>query len=66
MTAKKQLNIRSDEAYALATTLARRKNLPTQEVVVRALRAYAKADTELRAGLRVAAGAFWKFSGNSS
>ena len=48
---QRQLNIRSDEAYALATTLAQRKSLPTQEVVLRALRDYAKADKELRAGM---------------
>lgn len=35
---QKQLNIRSDEAYETATRLARRLNLPTQEVVLRALR----------------------------
>lgn len=49
-SAKKQLNVRSDEAYALATTLAKRSNLPRQEVVLRALRAYAEADRELREG----------------
>ena len=48
---QRQLNIRSDEAYALATTLARRSGLPTQEVVVRALRDYAKADADVRAGM---------------
>lgn len=47
----RQLNVRSDEAYALATTLARRQNLPTQEVVVRALRDYARADAERRGGM---------------
>ena len=53
MTASKQrqLNIRSDEAYALARTLADRKGLSTQELVVRALRDYAKADQELHAGM---------------
>lgn len=48
---KKQLNVRGDEVYALATTLAKRTNLPRQEVVLRALRAYAEADEELRRGM---------------
>jgi hypothetical protein len=51
MTAKKQLNIRSDEAYVLATTMAKRENLPTQEVVVRALRAYVEAANKRRDGM---------------
>ena len=51
MTKQKQLNIRSDEAYALASTLAERNSLPTQEIVVRALRAYADSDRQMRDGM---------------
>ncbi|WP_342359779.1 type II toxin-antitoxin system VapB family antitoxin [Terrarubrum flagellatum] len=35
---QKQLNIRSDEAYETARALSHRLKLPTQEVVLRALR----------------------------
>jgi hypothetical protein len=35
----KQLNIRSDEAFAIAHEIARREKLPVSEVVLRALRA---------------------------
>lgn len=38
----RQLNIRSDEAYHLARTLAARENVATQEIVLRALRDYAR------------------------
>ena len=44
--AQRQLNIRSDEAYALATTMARRRRLSTQEIVVRALRDFAKSEVD--------------------
>lgn len=38
----RQLNIRSDEAYHLARTLAARENVAMQEIVLRALRDYAR------------------------
>jgi hypothetical protein len=37
---RRQLNVRSDEAYAIASEIGRRLNITTTEVVVRALRAY--------------------------
>ncbi len=39
---RKQLNIRSDEAYFLAHVLAERSNASTQDVVLRALKSYAE------------------------
>lgn len=39
---RKQLNIRSDEAYFLARELAARSNQSTQDVVLQALKSYAE------------------------
>jgi hypothetical protein len=39
---RKQLNIRSDEAYFLAHALAERSNVSTQDVVLNALKSYAE------------------------
>lgn len=55
---QRQLSIRSDEALALATTLAERQGLTAQEVVIRALRDYARADEEVRNGLTAEQEAF--------
>jgi hypothetical protein len=58
MTKQRQLTIRSDEAHALATTLAERQGLTAEEVVIRALRDYARADEEVRNGLTAEQEAF--------
>ncbi len=42
----KQLNIRSDEAYHLAHRLAESQRKTTQQIVVEALRNYAKTSSE--------------------
>jgi len=46
-SAQRQLNIRSDEAHALAVELARRLNKTTTAVVIDALRNYANRKAEL-------------------
>lgn len=43
---RKQLNVRSDEAYERAHRLAKRLGTTTQDVVVKALRALEQGDTE--------------------
>ena len=38
----RQLNVRNDEAYHLAHTLAQNENMTAQEIVLRALRDYSR------------------------
>jgi hypothetical protein len=46
MAKRKQLNVRSDEAYEIASRLARRTGRPRSDVVLAALLSYAEAKGE--------------------
>jgi hypothetical protein len=52
-TTKKQLNVRSDVAYHLAHSLARKERVSTQRIVEEALQAYADREKQLEDGLTV-------------